>query len=467
MSIDDLQKERIGILGFGLEGQAVAAWLAKNNLDFYIFDKKSLANQDQLTTKALGIFSGEDYLSHLDKVSIIFRSPGVIRFSPELIEFEKNNKITSTTQWFFEHCPCPIIGITGTKGKGTTTTLIYNILDKAVRTSNFNSSNILNNETKVYLTGNIGENSPLDFLDELTPKDVVVYEMSSFQLEDLTISPHISVVLMVTSEHLDHHDSTTSYVDAKANIAKHQTESDFVIYNSDFEHSTNIANTSQGKKIAFSRHSKTDVYLDNGVIKASLHNSKFEINARNKKLLGDHNFDNIMAAASVSLLCGVTPQAIEAVINEFSGLPHRLSLVSEIDNIKFVDDSISTTPESTIAAMESFQQPVILILGGSSKNSDFNPLAVAINKSTNIKAVLLIGSTAQEIAKIFSENKISIPIIFPEGGMDAIFSELEKIVTSGDVVLLSPACASFDQYKNYKDRGEQFTQFAKNFKHAS
>lgn len=467
MSIDDLQKERIGILGFGLEGQAVAEWLIKNNLDFYIFDKKNLANQDQLTARALGIFSGEDYLSNLDKVSIIFRSPGVIRFSPELIEFEKNNKITSTTQWFFEHCPCPIVGITGTKGKGTTTTLIYNILDKAVRTSNFNSSNILNNETKVYLTGNIGENSPLDFLDELTPKDIVVYEMSSFQLEDLTISPHISVVLMVTSEHLDHHDSTKSYVDAKANIAKHQNESDFVIYNSDFENSKNIASTSQGKKIAFSRHIKTDVYLDNGVIKACLNNSKFEINARNKKLLGDHNFDNIMAASAVSLLCGVTPQAIEAVINEFSGLPHRLSLVSEIDNVKFVDDSISTTPESTIAAMESFQQPVILILGGSSKNSDFTPLALAIKNSDHIKSVLLIGSTAQEIASVFKEHQVLAPMLFPSGGMDSVATELKNITRPGDVVLLSPACASFDQYKNYKDRGDQFIQMAKNYNHAS
>lgn len=467
MSIDDLQKERIGILGFGLEGQAVAQWLINNKLEFYIFDKKTVTNQDHLTTKALGVFSGQDYLSNLDKVTIIFRSPGVIRYSAELLEFEKTHKITSTTQWFFEHCPCKIIGITGTKGKGTTTTLIYQILYKAIKTNSFINSDILNNETKVYLTGNIGENSPLEFLDELTTKDIVVYEMSSFQLEDLTISPHISVVLMVTSEHLDHHDSTTSYVDAKANIAKHQTESDFVIYNTDFENSKTIASTSQGKKIAFSRHSKTDVYLDSGIIHVSLNNSKFEINAKDKKLLGDHNFDNIMAASTASLICGVNPQVIESVIKEFSGLPHRLSLVSEIDDIKFVDDSISTTPESTIAATKSFHQPVILILGGSSKNSDFAPLAVEVNQSSNIKAVLLIGSTAHEIANIFNEYKISVPVIFPNGGMDSIFSELKKITLPGDVVLLSPACASFDQYKNYKDRGDQFTQMAKNYNHAS
>ncbi len=466
MSIEDLQKERIGILGFGLEGQAVANWLIKNNLNFYIFDRQTSAAQNPLAEKSLGVFTGEDYLNHLTEATLIFRSPGVIRFSPELIEFEKSNKITSTTQWFFEHCPCPIIGITGTKGKGTTTTLIYEILKEAITSKNFSSSKILNNDSKVYITGNIGQNSPLDFLENLTKNDVVVFEMSSFQLEDLKQSPHIAIALMVTSEHLDHHSSTQSYVDAKANIAKYQTEADFVIYNSDFPHSVEIAQSGHGQKIPFSRKNHTSAYTDNGILYIQLSNGNFEINAQNKKLLGDHNLDNILAASIATLLCGVSTQSIELVINNFTGLPHRLSQVAEIDNIKFIDDSISTTPESTIAAIQSFKQPIVLILGGSSKNSDFTPLADAVKNYSYIKAVLLVGTTATEIGNVFKEHQINVPIIFPTGGMESVFAELQQIISSGDVILLSPACASFDQYKNYKDRGDQFTQMARNYKHA-
>ena len=260
MQISDLNSHRIGVLGFGQEGQAVLSYLKKHGLTATVFDEKD------------GSFDS------ISDCTLLFRSPGVWRNHPKILEAENGGTIiTSQTKWFFEHCPAKIIGITGTKGKGTTSSLIYDTLKAAGKSA--------------YLTGNIGKLQPLEFLDDLSENDLVVYELSSFQLQDLTQSPRIGVCLMVTSDHLNHHNDLGEYHTAKAAITNFQTEQDIAIYNIDYETSNKIGLLGKAQKFAISaKHKPTQgAYISGEKVQLSSSNAELVMDFSNRKLRGAHN----------------------------------------------------------------------------------------------------------------------------------------------------------------------------------
>jgi UDP-N-acetylmuramoylalanine--D-glutamate ligase len=453
----DWKDKTIAVLGFGVEGMENIRFLRKKGASVWVLDKRPKDNLDQkmvTEAEALGVTFrlGETYLSDLSQFNLIFRSPGVKRNTPELLEAElKGSVITSGIKLFFDLCPAPIIGVTGTKGKGTTATMIYEMLKAAGK--------------DVYLGGNIGV-PPLSFLDKLSNASIVVLELSSFQLQDLHRSPHIAVMLMVTSEHLDYHDSQEEYVDAKRNILRFQKATDFAVLNRDYPATNESDIFTDGKVYLVSRERETDnacfVQGDTIILRKNGHDTEI-VKTSEVRLPGKHNLENVCAAAVAANLAGVNVQTIAKVIGSFSGLEHRLKLIAEVNGAKYYDDSFSTTPETAIAAIEAFTAPEILILGGASKHSDFSELGKVIVRSKNIKAIIGIGIEWDRIKDALKIADLGQETILVEGAqnMQQVVLAASKIAQPGDVVLLSPACTSYDMFRNYKERGEAFIKEVK------
>lgn len=446
------QGKRVAVLGLGMEGVSNLAFLHKNGAAVSVLERKQREEVDQTLLAGAQRFDatfvfGRNYLENLTQYDIIVRSPGVRRNTPELLEAEKQGVvITSQTKLFFDFCPAPIIGITGTKGKGTTSSLIYEMLKASGK--------------DVYLGGNIGV-PPLTFLDKLQSSSWVVLELSSFQLQDLHKSPHIAVMLMVTSEHMDHHASLEEYIDAKRNILRFQTADDFAVLNRDYPATNESDVFTDGKVFYVSRERETDnacFSYGNKVIIRKNGNDTEIINTADIILPGKHNLENICAAVMAANLAGIGVKHIADVLKTFKGLEHRLELVREIDGVRYYDDSFSTTPETAIAAIEAFEAPKILILGGSSKGSDFTNLGKTLRETESIKAIIGIGEEWEVIKEQLGERNQESGMLLIEGAQDmkTVVQAAAKIAKKGDVVLLSPACASFGMFKNYKDRGEQF-----------
>lgn len=427
--MDKFKGQKIVVIGEGVEGKSSALFLEKYGADVEIRDKSQ----------------GENYLDGLGQFDLIVRSPG-IKIS-ELEKFAPREKITSQTKLFFDLTPTKnIIGVTGTKGKGTTSTLVYEMLKEA--------------GFEAFLGGNIGV-PPFEFLEKLTSDSWVVLEMSSFQLLDLTVSPHIAVMLMVTSEHLDYHKDTAEYIEAKRNILKHQLPGDFAVINRDYPASNESDINTDGQVFYISREREVEegcFALGNQIILRAKGNDLPIIDTRELLLKGDHNHENACAAVMAAYLAGVRVNAITAVLRSFKGLEHRLELVGTINGVEYYNDSFSTTPETAIAAIEAFKNSEILILGGSSKNSDFTELGEVIGKRENIKAIIGIGEEWPRIKEKILGLKSDVIVLDGATTMNQIVVAASKIAEPGDIVLLSPACASFGMFQNYKDRGNQFRE---------
>ncbi len=390
----------------------------------------------------------------LDEFDLIVRGAVV---HPKDIHTTK--PVTTVNNEFMEHCPAPIIGVTGTKGKGTTSTLITKMLEAAGK--------------KVFLVGNIGK-PPLSLLPQITKDDYVVYELSSFQLMDIKYGPRVGVCLMVVPEHLNWHANLQEYLDAKANLFRHQKPEDTVVFNSLNENSRNITSVSPAKnrlpydvpKPSQETQHGNACYVDGDTI---YYKGQAVLATNKVALLGRHNLENACAAiAAVWGLIDGNTEAINSVLTSFKGLEHRLEFVRELNGVKYYDDSFATTPETAIAAVEAFEQPKVLILGGSIKGFDFDELANALAKST-IRQVVLIGNTtntdhepaAPEIeAALHAQGISNITRLVGPGGypMKEIARAAQAVAQSGDVVLLSTGCASYDMFQNYKVRGDQFKQ---------
>lgn len=448
---EDLKDKKIAILGLGVEGISSLKFFSRYRAEVSIRDKKDEKDIDQgILEKAKQLTSdftfGPAYLHNLLTFDIIVRSPSIRPDQPEILEAaHKGVKITSNTKTFFDLCPAEIIGVTGTKGKGTTAVLISEMLSKG--------------SLRVFVGGNIGK-PPLDFIDEVDSKDWVVLEMSSFQLIDIEKSPHVAVVLMVTSEHLDWHRSSEEYISAKTNIVSHQSSEDFAVINVDHPGSSGFSDKTVSKQISVSlfKEQNPGVFVKNEIVMRNF-NGKIEeiLPTKDIYLRGRHNVENISAAAAAASVVGVGVGDIAKVAKSFKGLPHRLEFVREIEGVKYYNDSFSTTPETAIAAIKSFTEPLILILGGSEKESDYSDLAEEINRSNNIRKVVLIGDTAEKIEGAIGKfGKYREKFIKGTKNMTEIVLSTKSVATAGDVVLLSPASASFGIFKNYKDRGEQF-----------
>lgn len=447
--------KKVLIFGFGKEGVAAANYLGKNN-KIFVFDQKSKNKIEKkyftgLKIKNARLYFGKDIPANL-QFDYIVRSPGV---RPDNQNFQKLVKkgtvLTSATKIFFDESPAQIIGVTGTKGKGTTSTLIY----KMLKTQN----------KEVFLAGNIGLPA-LEILPKLSKNSLVVLELSSFQLMDLKESPHIAVVLMVTSEHLDWHTDKDEYNQAKESIVSHQNKNDFAVVNQDFPASFDFSKKTRAKIYFFSTKTKANgLYLENGKI-ISMINGREEICKISEILLpGFHNLQNVLAAITVAKIAKIENKNIAHVLFTFKGLIHRLQLVDQINRVKFYNDSFSTVPETTLAAIESLHQPKILILGGSSKHSDFSALAKKITIDKSIKAIILIGTEALQIQEsIEKAGRFTGKLYRQSKNMKEIVAKAASWAQKGDIVILSPACASFDMFKNYEDRGQQFIEEVKKLK---
>jgi UDP-N-acetylmuramoylalanine--D-glutamate ligase len=423
----------VAIVGFAHEGQSALHYWQSQGADITICD----ANTNKDVPAGVQSQLGEGYLDNLDRFDLIVRTAGL---KPDII-LAKNPtvkpKITTVINEFMRVCPTKnIIGITGTKGKGTTCTLTVKMLEAAGK--------------KVFLGGNIGL-SPLEFLSEVTPDSWVVLELSSFQLIDLKYGPHIAVCLMVVPEHLNWHADMEEYIEAKANLFSHQQPSDTAIYFADNELSHAIASNSPGKKITY--FAAPGAYVENG--KIVIDNQEI-CGVDELQLLGEHNWQNACAAVTAAWQAVQTPDAFRNVLTTSTGLPHRIEFVRELDGIKYFDDSFGTTPETAIVAMQAFKDPKVVILGGASKNAIYDGLVQAV-LSNNVRHVIAIGDTGPVIAQ---ELQAAGYTAVSAGGttMSEIVAAARSAAQPGDIILLSTGCASFGLFSDYKDRGDQFKQ---------
>ena len=473
MLMNNLYKKykKVAILGIGTEGLALTDFLFDKAEKITILDKmpeEKIAERLQgeeltqfkrvLADDNMAKVFGENYLDNLSDFDTIFRSPGISACNQKIREAkEAGAEISSQLKLFFDLCPCPIIGVTGTKGKGTTASLISEMLKKQHAD---NSIQITENRPQVYLAGNIGYPA-ITLIPEIKEDDIVILELSSFQLMDLEKSPHIAVVTNLSEDHLDYHADVEEYRGAKFNILKYQSKNDFAVLNKKSTFANELLDQIVSTKKYFS---STDSGSDAAVRK--IENEDWVIldpENRNIKicrssdiiLFGRHNLENIAAAALVADIMGAGSKEISAAAREFAGLSHRIEFVAEIDGVKYINDSYATNPEPTMAAIRSFLEPKILILGGSSKGADFSALARIIS-SSDAPAVVLIDPEGQKIKQSLVDNSYKGKVL--EGGKDIkeIVGQAKAEAKPGDVVLMSPACASFGMFKNYKDRGEEF-----------
>lgn len=425
---------KIAILGYDVEGKASYDYFAaQGGHELTILDQNPNIS---VPTGAKSMLGG-NYLERLDRFDLIVRTAGL----PPAMILERNpnvsTKITTQINEFFKASPTKnIVGITGTKGKGTTSTLITKMLESAGK--------------DVKLGGNIGI-PPLGFLSELTADSWVVLELSSFQLTDLKYSPHIAVCLMIAPEHLDWHSDSDEYFIAKTQLFIHQNNDDVAVYYAKNDTSKRIASVSPGWKIPYMEAPGAIVEGENIVVDQQVICKVTDI-----KLPGAHNLQNICAAITVVWKISPDIESMRSVLTSFTSLPHRLELVRELAGVRYYDDSFGTAPETAVVAMQAFSQPEIIILGGRTKGVPFDGLASAITNLPNIKQVITIGETGPEIAQLLRDKGFDRVV---EGGkaIEEIVAQAQDLAEPGDIVLLSPACTSFDMFNNYKERGEKFS----------
>lgn len=423
---------KIAILGYGIEGESVYRYYRQKYPDAVItaYDNN---NQPKNPPPADVAFVGgvRDFKNITADIAV--RTPAI----PPM-DIAVTGELTTATREFMNHCPVPVIGVTGTKGKGTTASLIKSIIDASGK--------------QAWLVGNIGI-SGLDILSQIEPDDIVVYEMSSFQLWDLDVSPHVSVVLGIEPEHLDVHKSMEDYVGAKANIARYQKSDDIVIYKAGNLYSKEISRLSSAIRVPYPN--EETVHTRQGYF---YYGEQELCSVVSLRLPGQHNIDNACAAIAAVWPWVKDKDVIESGIEAFQGLPHRLKYVKTVNGVSYYDDSIATTPGSAIAALTAFRQPKVIILGGSYKGANYDELAFKIAE-TNVRYVILIGSEAPKIEAALEKADVEQYINL---GLEVTMDDVVRLAASHanpkDVVILSPACASFDMFVSYNDRGEQFIQ---------
>ena len=443
-----LRGKRVGLLGFGVSNAPLAGMLLRAGAAVTVYDKKNVAELGAaalaLCDQGVRFICGE---GHADKIDdeLLFRSPGFLPTQPALKRAAANGTcITSEMALFFECCPCKIVGITGSDGKSTTSTVTAKLLERHGR--------------HVWLGGNLG--TPLaPKLEEIAPTDVAVVELSSFQLMDMDRSPDVAIVTNVAPNHLDKHTDMAEYVEAKRAIFAHQSAEGLLVANYDNAITRTFLEAAPGRMRPFSRKNACEngVLLRNGVI--TLVESGTErpiLETARIKLPGNHNVENYMAA--IGAVCGcMENEEIADVAETFGGVVHRMEFVRELDSVRYYNSSIDSSPTRTIAALSVFDCGINIILGGSDKGISFAELGEELCRKA--KRIFLAGATADAIeaavrsAKGYAEGK---PQIVRTGSVCEAVTAAHKLAERGEVVLLSPACASFDAFKNFEERGEVF-----------
>ena len=454
-----LRGRKVAVIGLGVSNIPLIDYLHDLKSEVTFFDGREIDDidksiVDKIVNYGMSFSFGKGYLDKLVGFDIIFRSPSCLPTVPELVEEAKRGAIITTEiEMVLELCPCLVIGITGSDGKTTTTTLVSEIIKADGKTC--------------HLGGNIG--TPLfTKIDQMLPEDIVVLELSSFQLMNMKISPKISIITNITPNHLNVHADMEEYVEAKKNIFKHQDEDGLLILNYDNEITRKCAEEAKGKVVFFSSKNRLNngyiVDTEDGKIKVSENGLRRHVfDTKNMKLRGVHNFENA-SCAIIATKDLVKKESIDQVLTEFKGVEHRLELVKETtERVKWYNDSVSSSPTRTMAGLNAFTfKNIILIAGGYDKNLDYTVLAKPILE--NCKAAILLGQTADKIENALNDELKKSGQEFPIYRCSSLKETVEKadeISIKGDIVLFSPASASFDMFKNFADRGEKFKELVK------
>ena len=439
-----LRGKRAVVLGIGVSNRPLIRMLLEYGAEVTACDKtpREKLDEEVLALERLGarLHVGDDYLEGLE-ADVVFRTPGMRPDLPQIRRLtEGGAQLTSEMEAFFDVCPCTRIAVTGSDGKTTTTTLIAKILEHAGK--------------KVWIGGNIGQ-PLLPLAKEMSPEDFAVVELSSFQLMTMTSSAEVAVVTNLAPNHLDVHKSMEEYIAAKENVYLHQSPSGKLVVNMDNAITHSFVGKAKGRVEEFSRFGipENGVYLQDGTI---YRNGKKIMDAADIRIPGVHNIENYMAAA-----CAVEGFAsnadIDAVARSFGGVEHRIELVRELDGVRYYNDSIASSPTRTIAGLHSFDRRVILIAGGYDKHIPFDALGPEV--CAHVKLLILCGATADKIRAAVEGTPEYVPgqpeIVTVQSLSDAV--ELAHTrAQRGDIVTLSPACAAFDQFKNFMVRGESY-----------
>ena len=446
--LNTLKKKTVAVIGIGVSNTPLLRMLLGAGIAVTACDKRNREDlgelADELKTSGATLRLGEDYLKDL-RQDVIFRTPGLRPDVPELLSAtEQGSQLTSEMEVFFEVCPCPIIAVTGSDGKTTTTTIIAELLKAAGNT--------------VHVGGNIGH-PLLCEAGEMKATDYAVLELSSFQLMTMQHSPHIAVVTNLAPNHLDMHKGMEEYVASKENIFRHQSVNDIAVFNWDNDITHEQGSRAPGTALYFSRQAelKQGVFLRGDAIIVRKNGTERQImTTEDIRIPGVHNVENYMAAiAAVEGL--VSDEVIVKFAREFNGVEHRIELVRTYHGARFYNDSIASSPSRTIAGLRSFKEKVILIAGGYDKHIPFDVLGPEI--VAHVKLLVLCGATADKIRDAV-EKAPGYEVDKPEIAMVSPFQTAVEYARdhalSGDVVTLSPACAAFDQFKNFMVRGKTF-----------
>ncbi len=451
-----LKNRKVAIIGLGVSNIPLLDYMHNVGAKVTVFDNRIIEDipkdtMKKITDYAMEFSLGPNNLSKLEGFDIIFRSPSCLPTVPELQkEVERGAILTSEIEMLMKLCPGKVIGVTGSDGKTTTTTLIYEIL-KA-------------NGYNCYLGGNIG--TPLfTKLSEITPDDIIVLELSSFQLMGMEISPSISVITNISPNHLNVHSSYEEYIDAKKNIFKYQDKDGIIVLNYDNAITKAAAKEANGKVVFFSSKTKLEdgIILDGDIIKECKDKLRRHILSTNTVALrGVHNYENICAAIAATSSLVKVEDAVKAV-QEFKGVQHRLEFIRELDGVKWYNDSIGTSPTRTIAGLHSFDERIVLIAGGYDKHLDYTPIAKPILEK--VDSLILIGDTAPKIFDAVKEEAEKqgkdIKIYMCDEFKNTVLVA-KKVAKPGQIVLFSPASASFDLFRNFEERGNKFKELVNN-----
>lgn len=443
-----LQGKTVAVLGIGVSNTPLVELLCKNGVRVAACDRKDRESLGETAAKleSLGasLRLGDEYLKDLD-ADVIFRTPGMRPDLPELLAArERGSVVTSEMQVLFEACPCPIIAVTGSDGKTTTTSILAEFLRAAGKT--------------VWLGGNIGH-PLLAETERIRPNDFAVVELSSFQLLDMTRSPHIAVMTNLAPNHLDVHRDMDEYIAAKENVIRYQGAGDVAVFNADNDITRALSQKAKGRARLFSRRGEVadGAFVRGGAIWLRSGETEREVLKTSEiRIPGQHNVENYCAA--IAAIDGLVPDdAIRRVAREFGGVEHRIEFVRERRGVKWYNDSIASSPTRTIAGLRSFDQKVILLAGGYDKHIPFAPLGPEIVE--HVKLLILCGATASAIRDSVENcaayRKGEPEIVECASLRDAVAYAAER-AQRGDVVTLSPACAAFDQFKNFMERGDCF-----------
>ncbi len=441
--LNTLKNKRVAVIGIGVSNEPLIRMLLESGVEVTARDRASRERLGDTAGKLekLGarLMLGDGYLDGLGE-DVIFRTPGLKPGTPELVRAAENgSELTSEMEVFFKVCPCRIIAVTGSDGKSTTTTVISKILEASGKT--------------VHLGGNIGRPLLAD-APSIMPEDWAVLELSSFQLMTMTESPHIAVITNISPNHLDYHSSMDEYVEAKRNIFRYQGRDGLLVLNADNEITAAMARQAAGEVRFFSRRAKPEngCWYDGEAI---YFNGTRLIDAKDILLPGLHNIENYMAAFAAAI-DAAGADACRSVAETFRGVEHRIELVRTLRGVRYYNDSIATSPTRCIAGLNSFEQKVILIAGGYDKHIPYDVLGPVINEK--VKVLVLNGATAPKIRETVEAAPGEKPLILENSDFKGAVLQAAAAASEGDVVLLSPASAAFDQFKNFEERGNCYKQ---------